>query len=66
MVRWAPRPVDDEPFGAGRAAQDVREDAHLFGDVHRRPEQVDGVAARLSQRGCPFDDRDVEAVRVSQ
>src|SRR5882757_1573195 len=40
---------------------DLRQDAHLLRDVHRRPEQVDGVAAGLSKYRRAFHHGDVEA-----
>ncbi len=40
---------------------DARQYTHLFRDLHRRTEQVDGVAAGLAQRGRAFDHGDVEA-----
>jgi hypothetical protein len=60
-----PRPafaMHCQPVGFGGERLDARQDAHLFRDLHRRAEQVDGVAAGLAQRRSAFDDGDVEAV----
>ncbi len=54
--------IHRQPVGAGGECLDPRQHAHLFRDLHRRPEQVDRMAAGLSQRGRAFDDGDVEPV----
>ena len=60
----APRafPTQGQPVRAGGLRLDAREHAHLLRDVHRGPEQVDRVAAGLTQGGRPLDDGDGEAM----
>ena len=46
---------------SGRVLLDARQHTHPFGDLHRRTEQVDGVAAGFAQYGRAFHDGHVEA-----
>lgn len=60
-----PRPafsVQRQAGGSGGQGLDAGQDAHLRRDLHRRTEQVDGVAAGFAQRRGALDDGDVEAV----
>lgn len=53
---------DGEQRGAGCVLLDAGQHPHAFGDLHRRPEQVDGMAAGLAQRGGTLHDGDLDAV----
>ncbi len=47
-------PMNAHPIGAGGLRLDAPQHVHLAGDLHRRPEQVDGVATGLTQRRRAF------------
>src|SRR5690349_23728851 len=51
-----PRTVRRHDRGARGACLDSRQHPHLFGDLHRRAEEVDRVPTGLAQAGCPLDD----------
>ena len=59
--------VHGHPGRARGERLDPRQHAHLLRDLRRRPEQIDGVAARLSERRRALDDTVTsKPYRVSQ
>ena len=62
MTGLRARTMDDEGIRARRLAPDLFQQTHFRHNLHRRPEEVNGVTTGLAQRSGAFDDGDLEAV----